>query len=84
MHLTYFLVIFALPEIVLCFQQGVGPEAVIMASALTQPKSLFRIATPLIHTDPNELNEIVRTTLLGAFAFDDGTYSEPMMYAFIS
>lgn len=58
---------------------GVGSEAVIVASALSQPKSLFRVASPLIHTDPDEMNEIIRTTLLGSINLDAGMYSEPMM-----
>ena len=59
--------------------QGVGPEAVVVASALSQPKTLFRIASPLIHTDPDEICDIVRTTLMGAIALDAGMYSEPLM-----
>lgn len=51
-----------------------------MASALSQPKTLFRIASPLIHTDPDEILDIVRTTVMGAIKLDAGMYSEPMMY----
>jgi hypothetical protein len=59
---------------------GVGTESIIIASALSQPKTLFRIASPLVHTDPDELNEIIRTTLLGAVELDDKMYSEPMLH----
>lgn len=45
---------------------GVARAAVLMVAALIQPKSLFRIASPLIHTDPDEFNDIVRTTFIGS------------------
>lgn len=58
---------------------GVGPEAIVAAAALAQPKSPFRIAHPIIHTDPMEYNSIIRQTFLGANHFDQGTYSDPIM-----
>ena len=58
---------------------SVGPEAVVMASALSQPKTCFRIASSLIHTDPDEMHSILQTTLMGAIQLDRGMYSEPMM-----
>ena len=58
---------------------GVGTEATILASALSQPKSLFRLASPVIHTDPDEYNDIIKQTLVGAEELDGGIYSEPIM-----
>lgn len=58
---------------------GVGTEAAILASALSQPKSLFRLASPMIHSDPDEFNDIIQQTLVGAVELDDGCYSEPIM-----
>jgi hypothetical protein len=59
---------------------GIGPEAVVLAASLSQPKSLFRIASPMVHTDPNEYNAIVQQTFLGCVELDNGAYSEPIMY----
>ena len=58
---------------------GVGTEAAILASALSQPKSPFRLASPMIHTNPDEYNDIILQTFVGASALDDGQYSEPIM-----
>jgi HrpA-like RNA helicase len=58
---------------------GCAPECVVLAAALMQPKKLFRVATPFIHKDPDELNAIVRITTAGAFKLDAGLFSEPMM-----
>ena len=58
---------------------GVGTEACVIAAALSLPKTLFRIASPLIHTDADEYNEIVQGSFLSASQFDNGAYSEPMM-----
>jgi HrpA-like RNA helicase len=60
---------------------GCAVECVVMAAALMQPKKLFRIASPLIHKDPDELNEIVCSTTLGAYNLDGGVFSEPIMLA---
>jgi len=57
----------------------VGSAATIVACALSQPKSLFRIASPLIHRDPDELYEIVRQVFIGQEALDAGVLSEPIM-----
>jgi HrpA-like RNA helicase len=58
---------------------GVGPESIVAAAALAQPKSPFRVAHPLVHNDPMEYNEIVRQTFMGALYFDGGMYSDPFM-----
>lgn len=58
---------------------GVGAEACVVAAALSLPKTLFRIASPFVHTDPDEYNEIVRKSFLAACAFDGGQLSEPLM-----
>lgn len=57
---------------------GVGAEAVILATALTQPASVFRRATPLIH-DCDEYVDIVKKTFLAQVHLDNGIYSEPIM-----
>jgi HrpA-like RNA helicase len=59
---------------------GCAVECVVMAAALMQPKKLFRIASPLVHKDPDVLSEIVRNTTHGAFMLDGGVFSEPIMY----
>ena len=60
-------------------QLGVGDDAANLAIALTQPKSPFRIASPIIHTDPSEYNDIVKTIFLSSSKFDQGLYSDPLM-----
>ncbi len=57
---------------------GIGAEACIVAASLSLPKSLFRVASPLIHP-VEEFNSIVRQTFLAAHEFDGGVYSEPIM-----
>ena len=59
---------------------NVGVFAAILAMAVSQPKSMFRIASPMIHHDPDVFNEIVVNTLMGAEAIDEGDYSEPIMH----
>ena len=59
---------------------GIKNEAVVMASAISQPRSMFRIVSPLIHKDPDEFNDIVVQTYLGASKLDGGVFSEPIMY----
>ena len=39
---------------------GLAEEASVMAAAMSLPKSPFRIANSLIHTDVDEYNKIVR------------------------
>lgn len=58
---------------------GIGAEAVVLASALSQPKPLFRTAHPVVHTDPDEYNSIVYKSFCGQLHFDQGIYSDPMM-----
>lgn len=53
---------------------GKPREAAILAAAIMLPKQLFRIATPLIHTDPDEYNAIVRSGFIATTEFDDGMY----------
>jgi HrpA-like RNA helicase len=60
-------------------QLGVGDDAAKLAIALTQPKSPFRIASPIVHTDPTVYNDIVKTIFLSSHEFDNGQYSEPLM-----
>ena len=51
---------------------GMGDYACVLAAALSLSKTLFRVASPFIHTNPAELNDIVKTTLIGAAKIDDG------------
>eukprot|EP00937_MAST-01D_sp_MAST-1D-sp2_P002018 g2018.t1 len=57
------------------------PEAITVCTALTLPKEPFRIASPLIHKDPNEYNQIVADVTVARNFFDGGSYSEPIMLA---
>jgi hypothetical protein len=58
---------------------GVVPEAIVMAAAMTMARLPFRIASPLVHKDPDEYNEIVRASMAGKYHFDAGCYSDPIM-----
>ncbi|CAM9943012.1 unnamed protein product, partial [Phaeothamnion confervicola] len=60
-------------------QFDVLPEAIVLAAALSLPRSPFRITSPLIHDDPDEYNKIVAETMAAQAAFDAGFYSEPLM-----
>ena len=55
------------------------PEAVVLGAALTLPRTPFRIAYPLVQTDPDDYNEVVKQTMAGRHALDRGWYSEPLM-----
>jgi hypothetical protein len=61
-------------------QLNMPRQACILAAAIMQPKSLFRIATPLVHTEPAEYSEIIRKTFYGMKIFDNDVYSEPIMH----
>ena len=63
----------------LAWHLGVLPEAIAVAAALSLPREPFRVASPLIHKDPDEYNAIVRETTAARNRFDGGTYSEPIM-----
>jgi len=58
---------------------GIKDEAIILAAALSLPRSPFRVANPLIHTDPDEYNRIVQMTVMGNQLFDNWIYSQPIM-----
>ena len=60
-------------------QVGLSREAVIMAAALSLPKSPFRIACALIHSDPDEYNKIVKDSFFARSRLDRGHLSEPLM-----
>ena len=60
-------------------QVGLAREAVIMAAALSLPKSPFRIACALIHSDPDEYNKIVKDSFFAKSRLDRGHLSEPLM-----
>ena len=57
----------------------IGVEAAVIAIALSQPKTLFRVGNPFIHKNPDELYYIYRHTFIGAMLLDDGVHSEPIM-----
>jgi len=59
---------------------GVQEEAIILAAALSQQRTLFQIASPFIHKDPDEMNSIIVKVVRGAEYLDNGCYSEPIMY----
>ncbi|KAH9252921.1 hypothetical protein BASA81_009077 [Batrachochytrium salamandrivorans] len=59
-----------------CF--GVGMEMTVIASALSQPKSLFKMTHPLMHS-PEENYEILRDNLMSVLQLDCGYLSEPIM-----
>lgn len=65
--------------IVFGIQLGILEEAVILASALTLPKSPYRVAMPLIHDNPDEYNDIVKTIMTSKFRVDQGSYSDPIL-----
>ena len=60
---------------------GILPHAIACAAALTLPKSPFRIAHPLIHSDPAEYNDIVSKVFTARDHYDRGDYSEPILRA---
>ena len=53
---------------------GLRDHVCVLAAALSLSKTLFRVASPFVHTNPAELNDIVKTTLIGAAKIDDGMY----------
>jgi HrpA-like RNA helicase len=57
---------------------GVAAEAVVIAAALSLPKSPFRFANS-IYVDPDEYHSILRSTFLTRLEFDCGAYSQPIM-----
>lgn len=59
---------------------GCAAEAVIIAAACAQPRTPFRIVSPLVYTDPDEYNDLVRAGFDGRLYFDRGMYSEPLAY----
>jgi hypothetical protein len=59
---------------------GCAAEAVIIAAACAQPRTPFRIVSPLVYTDPDEYNDLVRAGFNGRLHFDRGMYSEPLAY----
>ena len=65
--------------IALSVSLGVVPEAIVMAGAMTMARLPFRIASPLVHKDPDEYNQIVRDSMAGKYHFDAGCYSDPIM-----
>lgn len=60
-------------------QLGIREHAVMLAAALHLPKSPFRVASPFIHTDPVEFNNITRDNFESMLNLDGSLYSEPIM-----
>ena len=59
---------------------GVEEEAIIMSSALSLQKSIFRVASSFVQKDPDDLNKVVSENFFAASYLDGGSYSEPIMY----
>jgi len=57
---------------------GIGSLATGVAAALSQPRTPFRVASPLVHLDPDDFNQIMREGLFARSRFDAGTYSDPV------
>ena len=57
---------------------GLAAEAIVLAASCAQPRSAYRLVSPLVHTDPDEYNALVRTSFKGRLYFDRGMYSEPL------
>ena len=51
-------------------------EAIAIAAALSLPRLPHRLVSPLVHTQPEEYNRLVRVGYLGRLHFDRGAYSE--------
>jgi hypothetical protein len=47
-----------------------------LAAVLSQPRSPWRIASPLVHPDPAEYNEIASRSFVSRHRWDAGTCSE--------
>ena len=58
---------------------GLLPEGVALATVLSSPRAPFRVATPLVHTNPDEYNGIVVDSMLARSRFDKGMHCEPLM-----
>lgn len=58
---------------------GIGPEAVIITSALLMQQTIFRTANPLVIKDPDELNDVISGVFLSSVKLDNFSYSEPFM-----
>ena len=59
---------------------GIPAEGIVIAASLAQAKSPYRQAIPLIHSDPDVYNEIVRLITVSQLKYDGGLYSQPLMY----
>lgn len=59
---------------------GVEEEAIIMSSALSLQKSIFRVASSFVQKNPDDLNRVVSENFFAASYLDGGCYSEPIMY----
>ncbi len=57
---------------------GVGAEAAIVASALSQPKTVFKQNTRFFCHNPDKLHDLAGQGLLGSLDLDAGMYSGPL------
>ncbi|GBG30002.1 ATP-dependent RNA helicase DHX29 [Hondaea fermentalgiana] len=57
---------------------GCAPEGIALAAVLSAEKSPFRVATPLIHSDPIEYHGILQGVITTKIALDGGLYSETL------
>ena len=51
---------------------GLRDHVCVLAAALSLSKTWVRVASPFILTNPAELNDIIKTTLIVAAKIDDG------------
>lgn len=58
---------------------GVAAECIVLAAALSLTKSPYRQAIPIVHTNPEEYNEITHTIYQSQCKYDNGMYSQPLM-----
>ena len=58
---------------------GCAAEALVIAAGCAQPRSPFRIVSPLV-AEPDEYNSLVRAGFYGRLHFDRGMYSEPLSF----
>ena len=62
----------------LAAQSGMLIDGCALAATLSQPRSPWRVASPLIHQDPREYNEIASRSFVSRHRWDAGTQSEPI------
>lgn len=59
---------------------GVGVEAGVLAMALSQNKSLFRVPHSIAHNNPDQFNSIAYQNFFGSLFFYNNLYSDSLVY----